>query len=807
MPQAGVLPHFILENCSHAVLLISANAQVIDVNNETCKLLDYSREELLEMTLENIDPVLANRGSAYAWQQYKLLASKELERVYQKCNKIQVPVTVKVQFFNAGNEEYLCLFVQDTSNEQSEALQIEQGRQEWNYAMDFYDEPIYLLDLKRRVVRANQAFYKLAHAGEAEVIGRHITEIIHPDGEEVPCPVCRAQEELRDAVITMEPEHPDNPAGVPIEVICRIIRNQDDRACGILMTIRDLSRARKVQEKLLQSQAVFENTIEGIMITDLDFNIITVNPAFTNITGYTKEEVIGDKPRVLKAEHYEENYYRELWAALEERGGWQGEIKNQRKSGETYYEWLTISRVEDDKGKPISYICVFSDISRLKQSQSRLEFLAHHDPLTALPNRLLFSARLEHAIERARRNNYQLAVLFMDLDRFKYINDSLGHTIGDKLLCEVARRFKNIIRSEDTVSRLGGDEFVILVEELDDSEKAIVLAEKVRKSLNAPFNIQGYELFVGTSIGISLFPQDGDSVEKLLRNADSAMYRAKDVGRNTCQFYTQELNEHAFEHMLLGGQLRKAIEQEQLCLHYQPQVVLSSGQITGLEALVRWQHPEFGLISPGQFIPLAEEANLMVPLGEWVLRKACSQARLWLDQGIEFGRISVNIAGPQIYQGDLVEVVLSILQETGLPPDYLELEITETFIMEQTRLSVKQLLSLRETGVSLAIDDFGTGYSSLSYLKQLPINKLKIDRSFVNELPDDENDVAIIRAIIALGQSMMFNIIAEGVETEEQRNFLLNEGCTHGQGFLYSKALNADEITAFMSQSLFFTAD
>ncbi len=803
MPQAGVLPHFILENCSSAVLLIAANAQVVDVNNKACKLLGYSREELLEMTLENIDPLLENRDSSYVWQQYKLLNSKELERVYQKRKKLQVPVIVKVQFFTAGNEEYLCLFVQHTSNEQSEALQIEQGRQEWNYAMDFYDEPIYLLDLKRRVVRANQAFYKLAHAGEAEVIGRHITEIIHPEGEEVPCPVCQAQEELRDAVITMEPEHPDNPAGVPIEVICRIIRNQDDRACGILMTIRDLSRARKVQEKLLQSQAVFENTIEGIMITDLDFNIITVNPAFTNITGYTKEEVIGDKPEVLKAEHHEENYYRELWSALEERGGWQGEIKNQRKNGETYYEWLTISRVEDDRGKPINYICVFSDISRLKQSQSRLEFLAHHDPLTTLPNRLLFSARLEHAIERARRNNYLLAVLFMDLDRFKYINDSLGHTIGDKLLCEVALRFKNIIRNEDTVSRLGGDEFVILAEELDDSEKAIVLAEKVRKSLDAPFNIQGYELFVGTSIGISLFPQDGDSVEKLLRNADSAMYRAKDMGRNTCQFYTQELNEHAFEHMLLGGQLRKAIEQEQLCLHYQPQVVLNSAQITGLEALVRWQHPEFGLISPGQFIPLAEEANLMVPLGEWVLRKACSQARLWLDQGVEFGRISVNIAGPQIHQGDLAEVVLSILQETGLPPEYLELEITETFIMEQARLSIKQLLSLREAGVSLAIDDFGTGYSSLSYLKQLPINKLKIDRSFVNELPDDENDVAII----ALGQSMMFNIIAEGVETEAQRNFLINEGCTHGQGFLYSKALNADEITAFMSQSLFSAAD
>lgn len=682
----------------------------------------------------------------------------------------------------------------DVTERRDAEFEAEKAKKEWNYAMDFYDDPIYLLDLQRRVVRANQAFYRLARASESEVIGRNISEIVHPQGEEVPCPVCRAQVELRDATITMEADHPDNPAGVPIEVICRMLHDPHDLPSGILVTIRDLSRAREMSEKLTQSQAVFESTSEGIMITDTQLRIVAVNPAFTSITGYTEAEALGQTPQLLKSEHHPRDFYRELWASISADGGWQGEIWNRRKNGEVYPEWLTISSVENSDGDVTNYISVFSDISQLKQSQSRLEFLAHHDPLTALPNRLLFRARLEHAIERAMRNNKIVAVLFLDLDRFKHINDSLGHTIGDALLEAVARRFRELIREEDTVARLGGDEFVILMEELKDSDSAAVLAEKVSKSLNAAFNIGGYELFVGVSIGISLFPQDGDDVEQLLRNADSAMYRAKELGRNTYQFYTQELTTHAFEQLLLGGQLRKAIEQEQLVLHYQPQVDLKSGRIIGIEALVRWQHPDHGMISPAQFIPLAEETNLIIPLGEWVLRHACSQARSWLDMGYEFGHISVNIAGPQIQQGNLLEVVRRALDEAGLPAARLELEITETFIMGQAKPAIALLLSLRRLGVSLAIDDFGTGYSSLAYLKQLPVNKLKIDRGFVMDLPDDENDAAIARAVIALGHSMLFTVIAEGVETDAQRDFLIQEGCEQAQGYLYSKPVSARDV-------------
>ena len=795
MSQKLAIPGFVIEHFSEAVFLIDHDANFIDLNTAACKFLNYSRDELLGLKLFDIDLNLSTEEWSHAWQEYKSPGLVIYESIYQTRNGDQFPAEVRTNFFIHDEQEYICIFVSDISERNKTELEVEQSKKEWNYAMDFYDDPIYLLDLDRRVVRANQAFYRVAHATESEIIGRHITEILHPEGEEVPCPVCLAQEERRDAEIIMEADHPDNPAGVPIEVICRVIRQQDKEPTGILMTIRDLSRAREVKEQLIQSQAVFENTIEGILITDLELKIIAVNPAFTEITGYTEEEAVGNTPRMLKSTYHDKDYYREIWTTLNETGSWQGEIWNRRKNGEAYPEWLTISAVKDDDGNPVNYIGVFSDISQLKQSQEELEFMAHHDPLTALPNRLLFSARLGHSVERARRNGNIVAVLFLDLDRFKHINDSLGHTIGDQLLMAVAQRFKEQIREEDTVARLGGDEFVILIEDLKESDNAAVLAEKISKALETPFIVQEYELFVGVSIGISLFPQDGVTVEELLRNADSAMYRAKDVGRNTYQFYKQEMTEHAFEHLLLDGQLRKAIDQNQLFLHYQPQIDLKSGSIIGVEALVRWQHPEQGLISPAQFIPLAEETNLIIPLGEWVLKNACAQARLWLEKGIEFGRVSINIAGPQILRSDLLNVVRQVLDETGLPAERLELEITETFIMGQKEKDVIGLLSsFQELGVSLAIDDFGTGYSSLAYLKQLPINKLKIDRGFIKDLPEDKNDVAITRAVIALAHSMSFIVTAEGVESEEQREFLINEGCEQMQGFLYSKPVTSDEL-------------
>ncbi|MCR4303548.1 MAG: EAL domain-containing protein [Gallionella sp.] len=438
------------------------------------------------------------------------------------------------------------------------------------------------------------------------------------------------------------------------------------------------------------------------------------------------------------------------------------------------------------------------DISVIQQSREALYHLAHHDPLTTLPNRLLFHDRMEHALELARREGKQVAVLFLDLDRFKNINDTLGHPTGDKLLQEVAKRIKSLIREQDTLSRLGGDEFLLLIEQLGDTREAVMVAQKLLEAFVQPFAVEGHELYLSASIGISVFPVDGQNGATLVRNADMAMYRAKEQGRNNYQFYTQKLTDSAVERVALETALRRALERGELLLHYQPQIDLNSGALVGAEALIRWQHPEMGLVLPGRFIHLADESGLTQPIGEWVLFSACEQMRLWREQGFDLPRIAINLSGQQLQKKGIVEQVQRVLRETGMEPSRLELEITESFIMRQADEAIDMLKRLKKTGVQLAIDDFGTGYSSLSYLKRLPVHKLKIDRSFVQGIPQDSNDAAITRAIIALGRSMQLTVIAEGVETEQQRDFLHAEGCDEGQGYYYSRPVSgADFLSAW----------
>lgn len=436
-----------------------------------------------------------------------------------------------------------------------------------------------------------------------------------------------------------------------------------------------------------------------------------------------------------------------------------------------------------------------------KQAEKNLKHLAHHDPLTKLPNRLLLDARLEHAIRHARRKQSRLALLFLDLDNFKHINDSLGHATGDRLLQQVTHRLLAVTREDDTIARLGGDEFVLLVEEIGETTHIISLAQKILDKVNERFEIDGQSIFVGCSIGISLYPQDGDNAEALLKNADAAMYRTKDEGRNSYNFYTREMTASAYDRITLVGSLRRAIEQDELTLFYQPQKCLVDNRYVGLEALVRWQHPELGILPPGRFLPVAEESGLIVPLGNWVLRAACRQMVAWRRSGLPIDTLAVNLAGKQIRRDDLVENIAKILEETGCRPEWLELEVTEGFIMNEIHSSIDALKRLRRIGIQLAIDDFGTGYSSLAYLKQLPINRLKIDRSFVQDLATDNDDAAIVRAIIGLGHSLQLEIIAEGVETAFQEDFLRKLGCEMGQGYLYSQPLPAEQIEVLIRDS------
>jgi diguanylate cyclase (GGDEF)-like protein/PAS domain S-box-containing protein len=565
-------------------------------------------------------------------------------------------------------------------------------------------------------------------------------------------------------------------------------------------TIQDVTEQYLAAEKQRQAAAVFSSTLEGVVITDLEGTILDVNQAFESITGYPRREVIGKNPRVLKSHRHDQTFYANLWQTLGRQGYWHGEIWNRRKDGTVYPELMTITTVRNDQDEPTGYVGVFSDITEAKANQERLDYLTQHNPLTNLPNRLLFNDRLQHSIELAIRQQTVLSVVFIDIDRFKHVNDSMGHIAGDDLLRQLASRLRRIVRSNDTLAHLSGDEFVVILEDIGTAQHVTLAVNKLLEAFKDPFQLQDQEIYVTASIGISLFPEDGRDASDLLRNADTAMYQAKEEGRNTYRFYTEEMMAITFEQMLLENALRNALDRQEFYLVYQPQIDLSSGQLVGLEALLRWHHSELGVVSPAQFIPLAEQTGLIRDIGAWVLRQACHQGKAWLNQGFTFGRIAVNVAGPQIRQNGLQQVVQSALNESGLPPTCLELEVTEGFIMERSMGSIEQLATLRDLGIQISIDDFGTGYSSLSYLKQLPIEKLKIDRSFVQDIPHDANDMAIAEAIIALGRALNLKVIAEGVETQEQASFLKRKGCHEGQGYLYSRPISPDVIASHWLQ-------
>ena len=566
-------------------------------------------------------------------------------------------------------------------------------------------------------------------------------------------------------------------------------------ACMHLRSLKGYLDARRAHESSLrQAAAVFDSTQEGVLVTDADSRIVHVNRAFARITGFEEAEVLGKNPRIFSSGRHEPAFYKAMWHALENRREWSGEVWNRRKNGEIYPLWQNLRAIHDEEGRLTHYVAVFSDISAIKRSQHELDFLAHHDPLTSLANRLLFTERVEQVLERARREQQRGAVLLLDLDHFKHINESLGHSQGDLLLKMVGVRLQGLLEGGMTLARLGGDEFGLLWDNCPQADQTAALAERIRSELATPFRLGGQDIFISTSLGISLFPNDDSTVEQVMRNADSALFKAKSAGRDSYAFYSQELTEQARQRVELVSALRRALEHDQLRVHYQPIRRLADNRLIGFEALVRWEHPQRGLVPPGEFLPIAEESGLIGHIDAWVLEQACRQMQQWRVQGHELTFIAVNLSCRLFRRTELYDDVARVLSATGLEPKYLELEITEGAVMEAPETAEALLSRLRDLGVRLAIDDFGTGYSSLQRLKRLPVHKLKIDQSFIRGLPADPNDIAIARAVTALGHSLGLSVLAEGIEEDAQADFLRELGCDYGQGYLFSRPLPVEEV-------------
>ncbi len=577
------------------------------------------------------------------------------------------------------------------------------------------------------------------------------------------------------------------------------IRDQQQQVIGLLGIGVDITERNRVEAEQRLTAAVFENSAEAMVITDPKFKIVRINRSFSTITGFSSAET-KDQPLTRFNRHSSaQELVRRIGAALRNQGHWHGELTALRKDGSEFPAILTISEVRDSMQRVRQYVLVFTDITEQKSTEKKLAELAHCDNLTGLPNRRMLKQRLEQSVRSAARNQSQTALIFIDVDYFKNINDSYGHEVGDHVLIELSQRLSTPLRADDTLARIGGDEFVVLLDPIQHPEQPAIVASKLMEALTDPYVLpDGQEHRLSASMGIALYPRDGEDPSTLLRNADTAMYRAKESGRNNYAFYTESLTQHALDQVQLRNALHQAIEQDQLSLYYQPQFDLASGKLIGVEALLRWHHPERGAISPGYFIPIAEQTGMITSLGLWVLNRACSDGARWHKAGYDFGTLAVNIAGAQIQRAIFVDEVKNVIKATGMPADKLELEVTENFIMKDPQATIKDMNTLRELGIALAIDDFGTGYSSLNYLKQLPINKLKIDQSFVRDIPQDPNDMAIAEAVIALGKALKLRVLAEGVETQAQAQFLLNHDCSEVQGFLFGHPQAVDEIEALL---------
>jgi diguanylate cyclase (GGDEF)-like protein/PAS domain S-box-containing protein len=791
------------------LVAIDAEGRVQLVNHKGCEMLGAAEAEILgkdwiehflperirKEVRENVTQMMKGEVAPVEYMENAILTRSGEERDVAWHNAVLRDEAGRINGVLASGEDI-------TERKRAEQA-LRDSRERLKRLLDSMAEAAYGVDFDGNCTFVNRTFLKmLGYQDENEVLGKNTHALIHhsyADGSPYPASECkmhRAYLSNRTINVSDEVFWRKDGVAIPVEYWSSPILN-DGIVVGAIATFVDITERKRAEGQLGLAAKVFEHSGEGIMITDAQRTIVMVNQAFTAITGYSEADALGKRPSMLASGRHDQAFYSAMWEILATQGRWQGELWNRRKDGSLYPELLSIIRVLDAQGVVTHYIGISSDITQHKAAQARIQRLAHFDPLTGLPNRALLNDRALHELSAAQRHHTQLTVMFVDLDHFKNVNDTLGHSIGDALLIAVAARLKAAVREVDTVSRQGGDEFVLILPDTG-ADGAAHVAGKLLEAVAQPYQIETFELTVTLSIGIALYPGDGEDFEVLSKCADAAMYRAKHDGRNTYRFFTMEMQARSAHNLHMENDLRRALARKQLLLHYQPQISLCDGRVVGVEALLRWQHPELGMIAPADFIPLAEESGQILPIGEWALRSAARQMKAWMDAGLAPMVMAVNLSAVQFRHPHLPELVTQILDEEKLAPQYLELELTEGVAMEDAPAAIAVMDRLHARGVRMSIDDFGTGYSSLSYLKRFKVYKLKIDQSFVRGIGEDPEDRAIVVAIISLAKGLGLQTIAEGVETEAQLAFLREHGCDEVQGYYFSKPKPADAFEAFV---------
>jgi diguanylate cyclase (GGDEF)-like protein/PAS domain S-box-containing protein len=810
----------LIEDMGEGALTVSPQGIVLYANRHFAALLDRPLGRVIGSRIHHcfrqadqgrVSGLLAGGGKAKRSVELELLGD----------GGVVIPVLLSVTRLEMdGVPEAICMVVTDlTAQREGEAAKLarqnlldmiaEQARTEDNLrismlklrlhdsALGAISQGVLISDAQGRMTYANQGFETMTGFTQDEMLGRSCA-CLQGAGTSA-----STRQRMQDAIGAAQPFHGEilnyRKDGTPFwnALSFTPVFDKQGALAQFVGVQRDVTVRRETEAQLLLAAKLFEQGNEGVIITDPQRNIIKVNPAFTRISGFSEAEALGRNPRMLSSGRHDRAFHQAMWAAVDSASHWQGEIWNRRKDGSLYPQWLSLSRLVDAAGTTTHYIASFSDITLRKQAEESIRRLAYFDALTGLPNRALLGDRAAQALQLAQRQGEPMALMFLDLDHFKNVNDSLGHRVGDCLLVALAARFKAVLREQDTLARMGGDEFVLLLPNTDASGAAHV-AGKLLQAATLPYHIEQHELTITPSIGIALYPPDGDDFDTLARCADAAMYSAKQDGRNTFHFHTAEIHAISVRALRLENGLRRALERGQMQLHYQPQRSLGDGRIVGAEALLRWQHPEFGWVSPAEFIPVAETSGLIASIGEWVLRTAMRQMRAWLDGGMAPLVMAVNLSAVQFRQPNLPELVQGILEDAGVAPACLELELTESVASENPVNAIGLMNRLHALGVRMSIDDFGTGYSSLNYLKRFKVYKLKIDQSFVSQLSDNLEDQAIVTAIISLARSLGMQTIAEGVETEAQMDFLRGKGCDEMQGYLLSRPLPAGSFRSFV---------